>query len=49
MRQYVRRWINDLDLRRLYPGYQVDTVVGELKLDYSEDIALEAPDEARGQ
>lgn len=41
MRQYVRRWINEWDLQRLYPGYQVDTIVGELKLDYSEDAALE--------
>jgi len=46
MRQFVRRWINEWDLQRLYPGYQVDTVVGELQLDYSEDVALEAQETA---
>lgn len=49
MRQYVRRWINEWDLQRLYPGYQVDTVISELKLDYSEDADLEVPaEEATG-
>jgi hypothetical protein len=45
MRQYVRRWINEWDLQRLYPGYQVDTIVGELKLDYTEAVDLELPPE----
>lgn len=45
MRQYVRRWINEWDLQRLYPGYEVDTIVAELKLDYTEDVDLEAPPE----
>lgn len=45
MRQYVRRWINEWDLQRLYPGYQVDTIVGELKLDYTEETELESPAE----
>lgn len=49
MRQYVRRWINEWDLQRLYPGYQVDTIVGELKLDYSEEAALETPPEGEAE
>ena len=49
MRQYVRRWINEWDLQRLYPGYQVDTIVGELKLDYSEEAELESPTEGETQ
>ncbi len=49
MRQYVRRWINEWDLQRLYPGYQVDTIVGELKLDYSEEADLEVPAEGESE
>ena len=49
MRQYVRRWINEWDLQRLYPGYAVDTIVGELTMDYSEDLDLEAPGEEEGE
>lgn len=49
MRQYVRRWINEWDLQRLYPGYQVDTIVGELKLDYSEEAALETPPDGEAE
>jgi hypothetical protein len=45
MRQHVRRWINEWDLMRLYPGYQVDTVVQELAVQYGEDRELEAPSE----
>ncbi len=41
MRQYVRRWINEWDLRRLYPEHPVETVVDELKMDYSESPDLE--------
>jgi hypothetical protein len=48
MRQYVRRWINEWDLKRLYPDHEVHMVVEELKMDYSEDRDLEvsAGDEA---
>jgi hypothetical protein len=49
MRQYVRRWINEWDLQRLYPGYQVDTIVGELKLDYAEEADLESPAEGEAE
>ena len=30
IRQYVRRWINEWDLKRLYPDYAPDTVVADL-------------------
>lgn len=48
MRQYVRRWINEWDLRRLYPDYTPSTVVTELRTDYSEQLDLEAPPEPDG-
>ena len=41
MRQYVRAWINEWDLRRLDPEFRPDTVVSELALDYREDAALD--------
>ncbi len=43
IRQYVRRWINEWDLRRLYPDYAPDTVVAELPVQYTELPELEAP------
>ena len=48
MRQYVRRGINEWDLKRLYPDHEVHMVAEELKMDYSEDRDLEvsAGDEA---
>jgi BREX system ATP-binding protein BrxC/D len=45
MRQYVRRWINEWDLKRLYPGERVDTQFSELEIDLSESPALETPAE----
>jgi hypothetical protein len=45
MRQYVRRWINEWDLTRLYPEYEPDMVETELRTDYSESAELEAPPE----
>lgn len=41
MRSYVRRWINEWDLRRLYPGAQPDIEETEVRFDYREDTALE--------
>lgn len=41
MRSYVRRWINEWDLQRLYPGESLDTVETELRVDYSESAELE--------
>jgi hypothetical protein len=41
MRSYVRRWINEWDLKRLYPGEPVQTVETELRVDYTESPELE--------
>jgi len=45
MRQYVRAWIYEWDLRRLDPGYRPAIEVGELAPDYSEEPELELPPE----
>ena len=44
MRQYVRAWINEWDLRRLDPSYRPESSVRVVHLDYSEDAALEGDD-----
>ncbi len=41
MREYVKGWITEWDLKRLDPTYQVELELTELKQDYSEDIELE--------
>jgi hypothetical protein len=41
MRSYVRRWINEWDLNRLYPGEAIQTVETELRVDYTESRELE--------
>lgn len=41
MRQYVRAWINEWDLVRLYPDYTPETEVRDVISDYSEDADLE--------
>jgi hypothetical protein len=46
IRQYVRRWINEWDLRRLYPDYAPTMMVADLAVDYSERPELEAPEVA---
>ena len=46
IRQYVRRWINEWDLKRLYPEYTPDTVVSEVPVDYTERPELETPGDA---
>lgn len=47
LRQYVRRWINEWDLKRLYPDYAGgDTVIEALAPDYSEAPDLEVTDES---
>ena len=49
MRSYVRRWINEWDLRRLYPEAKVDIVEGDIGVSYEEDQDLEvSPDETEG-
>jgi len=44
MRQYVRAWINEWDLRRLDPSYTPDISAGDLIIDFSE--AAESGDTA---
>ena len=44
MRQYVRRWINEWDLVRLYPDYRPTIEVGQLTVDYDENPDLERDD-----
>lgn len=46
MRQYVRAWINEWDLRRLYPGYEPDILSATIAIDLSDDSGLEAGREA---
>lgn len=41
MRPYVRRWINEWDLRRLYPDAKPEIEETEVKFDYGEDTTLE--------
>ena len=45
MREYVRRWINEWDLKRLFPAYEPETEVREVELTYAEDAELAAPSE----
>lgn len=44
MRSYVRRWINEWDLKRLYPDAQLQTEEFEVRQSYGEDASLEASD-----
>ena len=41
MRQYVRAWINEWDLRRLDPSYEPEIEAATLEVDLSEDAELE--------
>ena len=43
MRSYVRRWINEWDLRRFYPNADVSTEEQDLKPTYNEDSDIETP------
>lgn len=45
MREYVKRWITEWDLKRCYPGYNVQIEVTELKPGYTEDPNLQVPSE----
>jgi len=49
MRQYVRAWINEWDLRRLDPAYVPDIAVTEVVLDLTEDADLEGADQGEAQ
>jgi hypothetical protein len=44
MREYIRWWITEWDLRRLFPGYTPEIEVTPMSTDYSEDADLESPD-----
>jgi len=46
MRSYVRRWVNEWDLRRVYPGTEISTgEEQEIRLTYEQDESLEQPSE----
>ncbi len=46
MRSYVRRWVNEWDLKRLYPGAELSTEEEqEIGPAYEEDDSLEQPSE----
>ena len=42
MREYVKRWITEWDLKRLDPNYTVELMATTLEQNYSEEAALEA-------
>ena len=43
MRSYIRRWVNEWDLRRLYPGAELaPEIEQEMHPTYEEDKAFEA-------
>ncbi|MCX5991236.1 MAG: DUF2791 family P-loop domain-containing protein [Chloroflexi bacterium] len=53
IRQHIKRWINEWDLRRLYPDYTPEIEVSDLRHDYSEQPELgqsseDSPDESGG-
>ncbi len=41
MREYVKGWITEWDLKRLDPNQKVEIELTEIKQDYSEDVELE--------
>ncbi len=43
IRSFVRRWINEWDLRRLYPGAEPEIEETALAFSYRQDAALEQP------
>lgn len=45
MREYIRWWITEWDLKRLFPDYQPDIEVQSLTQDYSEDAEQAASSE----
>lgn len=49
MRQYVRRWINEWDPRRLEPTVTPDTLIADFTVDYSENPDLEQTSEEDGE
>ena len=45
MREYVKRWITEWDLKRLDPSYIVELEQTTLTQNYEEETALEASEE----
>jgi hypothetical protein len=45
LRSYIRRWITEWDLRRLYPESTVDIETAQWRTDYSENGGMESPAE----
>ena len=45
MREYVKGWITEWDLKRLDPTQKVEIELTEIRQDYSEDLELEGPQE----
>jgi hypothetical protein len=45
MREYIKRWITEWDLRRLDPDYRVEIEASRLQVDYAEDESLLVPSE----
>jgi len=46
MREHVRSWITEWDLKRLFPEYVPEIQAEKIQQDYSEDAELERPSEA---
>ena len=46
MREYVKGWITEWDLKRLHPDQSVDLEVTPLRPQFQEDVALETSEEA---
>ena len=44
IRQHIKRWIHEWDLKRLY-DYEADIEISELRQDYTEMPDLETPPE----
>ncbi len=49
MREYVKGWITEWDLKRLDPNYDVELETTELKPDYAEDPNLQVPSEEESE
>jgi hypothetical protein len=49
MREYVRWWITEWDLRRLYPAYEPAIEITPVGVDYSEDAELEVPSDGEDE
>ncbi len=48
MRQYVRAWITEWDIRHIDPSYQPDLVAGEVVMDFTDDGDLDPGSDGAG-